>query len=205
MGAANVAAVLAVWGPRLGSHHAARVALVVMANTSLDNDKLDKAGQVIRPKCVYFGGWQAIASALGLGGTPSFQQQHVSRHLRVLTKEGAIEMVRRPAPGQRNARYLIRTLAPQHQAITEPTKPERLPLKDANACPSGTERLPLRDGTLAPQHQAEEYEDPSGAKSRPSSPSKGEYRGRASSVDNDAKLARTQETRRRLDAERAAS
>lgn len=143
MGAANVAAVLAVWGPRLGSHHAARVALVVMANTSLDNDKCDKAEQVIRPKCVYFGGWQPIASALGLVGTSQFQQQHVSRHLRVLTKEGAIEMVRRPAPGQRNAHYLIRTLAPQHQVIDKTSKGERLPLRGSNACPSGTQRLPL--------------------------------------------------------------
>ena len=128
MGAANVAAVLAVWGPRLGSHHAARVALVVMANTSLDNDKLDKAGQVIRPKCVYFGGWQLIASALGLAGTSASQQQNVSRHLRVLTEVGAIEMIRRPAPGQRNARYLVRTLVPQRQAFKETSESERLSL-----------------------------------------------------------------------------
>lgn len=205
MGAANVAAVLAVWGPRLGRNHAARVALVVMANTSLDNDKLDKAGQVIRPRCIYFGGWSPIAWALGLAGTNEYQRQHVSRHLLALTKLGAIEMIRRPAPNEHNARYLVRTLASNGQALTGATEPERLPVKGGNACPLRAERLPLTGGTLASNGQPEEYEEPSGAKSGPISSSKGEYRGRKSPEDNNTKSARTQETRRRLDAERAAS
>lgn len=58
MGATNVAKVFANW--RHLSHREAR-ALLFMANMALDADKPP----------VYFGGWSALADALGLGGASS--------------------------------------------------------------------------------------------------------------------------------------
>jgi hypothetical protein len=193
MGASNVGAVLTVWGPQLGQHHAARVALVVMANTSLDRDRCDKAtGQVTRPKCVYFAGWEPIAWALGyevdghergkpLSCADRVRLQHVSRHIDVLTKLGAITMVQRPAPGEHTAHYLIRTVTPERQPLKGSSGKQRLPLRGTNGYPSGEQRLPLRGTTVTPEGHPKEYEETVGAKSGPISSSRGQSRTREAS------------------------
>jgi hypothetical protein len=96
MGASLVASALTVWGPKLGRYHAARVALLVMANTALDDD-LEPA---------YWRGPEPIATALGLGGSPRTRDKRVSEALRPLLHVGAIARVSEPAQGRR-ARYRL--------------------------------------------------------------------------------------------------
>lgn len=79
MGASNVAKVFANW--RHLSHREAR-ALAFMANMALDTDKPP----------VYFGGWQALAEALGLDcdGKRSNAKEQYRRTIAALVNAGAV-------------------------------------------------------------------------------------------------------------------
>lgn len=80
MGASNVIAAYTYWRGRLS--HRDLHALVFMAVTALDSD---------RPP-VYYGGWEAVARALGLDleGNPASAKRTTVKALTALTEAGAI-------------------------------------------------------------------------------------------------------------------
>ncbi|GAA3684034.1 hypothetical protein [Micrococcus yunnanensis] len=80
MGASNVIAAYTYWRDRLS--HRDLHALVFMAVTALDSD---------RPP-VYYGGWEAVARALGLDleGNPASAKRTTVKALTALTEAGAI-------------------------------------------------------------------------------------------------------------------
>lgn len=82
MGGGNVAAVFAIWSSSMADKHRDMRALLFMANTALDGDNPPR----------YFGGWEAIASALGLNveGNPDSAERNTKKALSNLVKLGAI-------------------------------------------------------------------------------------------------------------------
>lgn len=99
--------------PKLGRHHASRVALTLMCLTAQDG-----AG---RP--VYYAGWKPIALWLGLAGSERTQVKRVSEILDHLLSVGAIELVEPSAPG-RNAKYQlhVRHDLPSLHLVPPPTE-----------------------------------------------------------------------------------
>src|SRR6478752_4747041 len=96
MGAGNAFAALNLWGPRLARYHASRVALTVIALTSMDGAE-DPA---------YWGGPSPIASALGLSGSVRSQQKGVREALVPLLRVGAITTIEKGSQGRR-AKYRL--------------------------------------------------------------------------------------------------
>ena len=90
MGASLVAAATANVLPHLGRNHAARVALLVMANTAKDNDA----------EPWYQAGWWPIAQALGLSGSEATQRDRVTKILGQLEAIHAIRIIQAKAPGR---------------------------------------------------------------------------------------------------------
>ncbi|WP_406046574.1 hypothetical protein [Kribbella sp. NBC_00889] len=90
MGASLVAAATVNVLPHLGRNHAARVALLIMANTAKDNDA----------EPWYQAGWRPIASALGLSGSEATQRDRVTKVLGQLEDIHAIRIVQAKAPGR---------------------------------------------------------------------------------------------------------
>ncbi len=78
MGATNVSKAFLHWRPHLT--HREMCALLYMANTSLDADTPP----------VYFGGWEAVAGALALGGKPATVKRTTLQVLAELAQAGAI-------------------------------------------------------------------------------------------------------------------
>lgn len=91
MGVRNAKAAIAQWGPRLGRHHASRVALTVMAIKTRDSD--------VQP--TYFAGFEPIAEALGATGEQRTRINVVNRALRPLIQRGAIEVLSASGNGRR--------------------------------------------------------------------------------------------------------
>ena len=94
MGASLVAAATVNVLPHLGRNHAARVALLIMANTAKDGDA----------EPWYQAGWKPIAEALGLSGTEATQRDRVTKVLGQLEDIHAIRIIQAKAPG-RQVRY----------------------------------------------------------------------------------------------------
>jgi hypothetical protein len=94
MGASLVAAATLNVCPALGRNHAARVALLVMANTAKDTD----------PEPWYQAGWGPIARALGLSGSDNTQRDRVTKILGQLEDMRVIRIIEAKAPG-RQVRY----------------------------------------------------------------------------------------------------
>jgi hypothetical protein len=90
MGASLVAAATVNVLPLLGRNHAARVALLVMANTAKDTDR----------EPWYQAGWQPIAHALGLSGSDATQRDRVTKILGQLEAIHAISIIEAKAPGR---------------------------------------------------------------------------------------------------------
>jgi hypothetical protein len=119
--------------PKLGRHHASRVALTLMCLTAQDGAS--------RP--LYYAGWQPIALWLGLSGTERTQIKRVSEILDHLVELGAIELVEPSAPG-RNAKYLLHVrhelpnlrLVPPPAELDDPDSPVDNTLEITSVGPS---------------------------------------------------------------------
>ena len=90
MGASLVAAATVNVLPHLGRNHAARVALLIMANTAKDTDA----------EPWYQAGWWPIAQALGLSGSDATQRDRVTKVLGQLEAIHAIRIIQAKAPGR---------------------------------------------------------------------------------------------------------
>ena len=169
MGAQNVAALLTYVCPALGMHHRTRVALTVMALTALDDDRESRNGRVT-PARLYFGGWQPIASALGLKGSPDSQRQAVSRALRVALDLGVISVERRPRKGQNTTAYRLHLGSPLASRAQQSLAPDtQHPV------------APDTQHAVAPHTQPEEpMRNHRGIREEPTSPLSLDHRTRAS-------------------------
>lgn len=154
MGAGNVKAVFATW-QHVVPDPAFRV-LVYMALVAQDNDKPP----------LYWGGREALAMCLGRS-TPhsSADWRAVSRAIRQLVDDGAIELDRGPSPVS-NARYRVVLLrstgdAPRHLNSGRVTTPEQVTPGGHNRCHDVTEQVTPHDRSLdARRHPEEEQEPP---------------------------------------------
>lgn len=193
MGSSNVAAAVLHVMPRLGTHHRTRVALAVMANIALDEDR---PGQ---PRREYFGGWRVIARALALEGSVESQRQAVSRALRPAKEIGAIEVIHRVRNERQVTSYRLHlepeTLAPHTHT---PLAPEAQGL----VAPDTQRPLSHTATTVVPHTHTEEKEEPRGTREEPRS-TRNSTTERARTRDATTAARRLDHTRRRADAENA--